>query len=553
VRGPGRQLAESARAIRAAVANPDLRRLQLALASLVVGQWAYTVAVAVYAYEQGGAAAVGLVGLVRMLPSAFAAPLVAYLGDRYPRRRVLLVAGAAEGTGVALTAAAVTADAPALFVYALTAVVQVATTAAVPTRAALMPSLARTPEELTAANVAATTIDSVGAFLGPAVAGVLVGFADAGIVLLVVTAVFGCAVVLLGRITPDERPRARARIDLTAELLAGVRTLAGERRLAVLTGLYGSQTLVAGALNVLIVVVSLELLDLGDAGVGYLNAAIGIGGLAGAAVMFALAVGSRRLAPHFALGMGLWGVPMILIGVWPEPVVAFMLLGLLGVGNTLVDVAGVTLLQRAVPDAVLARVFGVLESLTWGTIALGSIAASGLVEALGGRGALVVVGALLPLLTVLAWRQLSSLDARPPDAAAFDLLHRVPILAPLPPAVTEALAAAAHPLRLAAGDVVFSRGDAGDRFYVIEHGEVEVDIDRRAPVVLGPGEFFGEIALLADVPRTATVRARTVVEAYALAGDAFVTAVTGHAESADAADLVIATRLGSATSRGASV
>ena len=381
----------------------------------------------------------------------------------------------------------------------------------------------------------------------------LVGFADAGVVLLVVTAVFGCAVLLLGRIKPDERPRARARIDLTAELLAGVRTLAGERRLAVLTGLYGSQTLVAGALNVLIVVVSLELLDLGDA-VGYLNAAIGIGGLAGAAVMFALAVGSRRLAPHFALGMGLWGVPMILIGVWPEPVVAFVLLGLLGVGNTLVDVAGVTLLQRAVPDAVLARVFGVLESLTWGTIALGSIAASGLVEALGGRGALIVVGALLPLLTVLAWRQLSSLDARPPDAAAFDLLHRVPILAPLPPAVTEALAAAAHPLRIAAGDVVFSRGDAGDRFYVIEHGEVEVDVDRRAPVVLGPGEFFGEKSPCSRTYRVPQPSGRGRSSRRTRCSyDAFVTAVTGHAESVDATDLVIATRLAPPPRGGASV
>jgi MFS family permease len=548
-----RQLRESGAALRAAAANPDLRRLELALAALVIGQWSYTVVVAVYAYHQGGAAAVGLVGLIRMLPAAIAAPLTALLADRYRRQRVLLVAALLEGLGVGVTAAAVLADVPSLLVYTITAGVQLATTAAVPARAALIPSVARSPEELTAANVAATTIDSVGAFLGPAVAGVLVGFADTGVVLLVVTAVFGGAVVLLSRITPDERPRAGPRIDLTGELLAGVRTLAGERKLAVLTGLYGAQTLVAGALNVLIVVVSLELLDLGDAGVGYLNAAIGIGGLVGAAVMFALAVARPRLAPHFALGMALWGVPMILIGVWPAPVVAFVLLGLLGVGNTLVDVAGVTLLQRAVPDAVLARVFGVLESLTWGTIAVGSIAASGLVEALGGRGALIVVGALLPLLTALAWRQLSALDARPPDAAALDLLRAVPILAPLPPAVTEALAAAASPFRLGAGEVVFRRGEAGDRFYVIRHGEIEVDVDRRAPVVLGPGEFFGEIALLADVTRTATVRARTPVEGYSLEGGTFVTAVTGHAESADAADLVIATRLGSATSRGASV
>jgi hypothetical protein len=359
--------------------------------------------------------------------------------------------------------------------------------------------------------------------------------------------------VLLGRITPDERPPVQERLALATELLAGVRAIAGDTKLAVLTGLYGSQTLVAGALNVLIVVMSLELLGLGDAGVGYLNAAIGIGGLAGAAVMFALVAGSRRLAPHFALGMALWGIPMVLIALWTEPAVAFVLLGLLGVGNTLVDVSGVTLLQRAVPDAVLARVFGVLESLTWGTIALGSIAASGLVATVGGRGALAVTGALLPVLTVLAWRQLAALDREQPDAAAIALLRGIPIFAPLPRPVMEALAAALQTVRLSAGEVVFRRGDAGDRFYVIARGEVEVDVDGREPVVLRPGDFFGEIALLGDRPRTATVRAMTPLEVYALPGEGFVAAVTGHAESAGAADLVIASRLGSATSRAASV
>jgi MFS family permease len=549
-----RQLSESGAALRAAAANPDLRRLELALAALVVGQWSYTVVVAVYAYHQGGAPAVGLVGLVRMLPAAFAAPFTALLADRYRRQRVLLVAALLEGLGVGVTAAAVIGGEPSLFVYAITAGVQLATTAAVPARAALIPSIARSPEELTAANVAATTIDSVGAFAGPAVAGVLVGFADPGIVLVVVAGVFVAAILLLSRIRPDERPQVPGRaFKLTGELLAGARALAGETRLAVLTGLYASQTLVAGALNVLIVVAALELLDLGDAGVGYLNAAIGIGGIVGAAVMFALVGGTRRLAPHFAVGMALWGLPMMLLALWPQPVFAFAVLGLLGVGNTLVDVAGVTLLQRAVPDAVLARVFGVLESLTWGTIAVGSIAASGLVAALGGRGALVVAGGLLPLLTVLSWRQLAALDARPFDVEALELLRGVPIIAPLPPPVVEALATKLQQVHVGAGDLVFRRGDLGERFYVISRGEVEVDAGGQEPIVLGRGDFFGEIALLARVPRTATVKAKTLVEAYALPGEAFVAAVTGHAESGEAADLVIASRLGSATSRGASV
>jgi MFS family permease len=548
-----RQLSESGAALRAAAANPDLRRLELALAALVVGQWSYTIVVAVYAYHQGGAAAVGLVGLIRMLPAAFAAPLTALLADRHRRQRVLFVAALLEGLGVGVTAAAIVGGQPSLLVYAITAGVQLATTAAVPARAALIPSIARSPEELTAANVTATTIDSVGAFAGPAVAGVLVGFAGPGKVLVVVAAVFACAILLLGRIRPDERPHVEPGTFDLGELLAGVRALGSDTKLAVLTGLYASQTLVAGALNVLLVVAALELLDLGDAGVGYLNAAIGIGGTAGAATMFALVGGTRRLAPHFAVGMVLWGLPMVLLALWTQPVFAFAVLGLLGVGNTLVDVAGVTLLQRAVPDAVLGRVFGVLESLTWGTIAAGSIAASGLVAAFGGRVALAVAGGLLPLLAVVSWRQLAALDARPPDPAALELLGGVPIFAPLPPAVVEALAGALQLVRFPEGAVVFRRGDRGDSFYVISSGEIEVDAGRPELIVLGRGDFFGEIALLADVPRTATVRARQAVEAYALAGTAFVAAVTGHSDSADAADLVIAARLGSAASRGASV
>jgi MFS family permease len=527
--------------MRAVFANPDLRRLQIALAALVVGQWAYTVAVAVYAYEQGGAAAVGLVGLIRMLPSAFAAPLVAYFADRYPRRRVLLVAGAAEGIGVALTAATVAADAPAFLVYGLTAVVQVATTAAVPTRAALMPSLARTPEELTAANVAATTIDSVGSFAGPALGGVLLAVAGVDVVLALVTAAFAGAVLLMTRIrvTPDPTTDDAGEESLRRELLAGARAILDDRDLGLITGLYAAQTLVAGALNVLIVVAALELLDLGDAGVGYLNAAIGLGGLAGSVVALGL-VARRRLAADFALGMLLWGAPMILVALWVEPAFALVVLAVLGIGNTLVDVAGVTLLQRAVSDAVLARVFGVVEGLTWGTIALGSILASGLVAWLGTRWAFAVVGAVLPVLTALAWPRLAAIDRRTRvPVEELGLLRRVPIFAPLPQATLEALVAALRPARFPAGDEIVREGEAGDSFYVIREGEVEV-----AGRTLGPGESFGEIALLRGTPRTATVRARTDVEAYAIDGDAFVAAVTGHAGSARAAQGVVAARLG---------
>lgn len=536
-------LGESAAALRGVLGNSGLRSLELALASLVVGQWSYTVAVAVYAYQEGGPAAVGLVGLIRMLPSAFAAPFTALLADRFPRRRVLLLAGLTEGLGVGVTAFAVAAAAPSLLVYAITAVVQISTTAAVPTRAALMPSLARDPAELTAANVVATTIDSVGSFAGPAIGGLLLVFADVDLVLALSAGPFAAAVVLMSRIpAPRETPR-RTAAGVAGEVLAGFRAIAADRSLAIVTGLYSAQTLVAGALNVLVVVAALELLDLGEAGVGYLNAAIGVGGVVGTAVALAL-VGRRRLASDFALGMLLWGLPMMLVAAWTNAAFALVLLAVLGIGNTLVDVSGVTLLQRSVPDEVLARVFGVLESLTWATIGLGAILASGLVAGLGARGALLAVGAILPILTALAWRRLAAIDAKAVAPPGIDALRGVPFLARLPAVTLEGVAAALRPVRFAAGADVFRRGDPGDAFYVVTSGQVEVETGAASPVVLGPGDFFGEIALLRDVPRTATVRARTDVNAYALRSDAFIAAVTGHAASAAAAEAVVAARLG---------
>jgi MFS family permease len=549
----GTQLAESLGAIHDVVRNPDLRRLQVALACLVVGQWTYTVAVAVYAYEHGGAAAVGLVGLIRMLPSAFAAPVTAFLADRYPRRRVLVVATLAEGVGVALTAAAVFGGVPALFVYALTAVVQVATTAAVPTRAALMPALARTPAELTAANVTATTIDSVGSFAGPALGGLLLVFLDVEVVLALVAGTFAGAVLLMMRIRASGEVQEGAATErLVPAVLGGFRAIATVPALRLITGLYGAQTLVAGALNVLVVVAALEVLDLGNAGVGYLNAAIGIGGLAGSVVALAL-VGRNRLASDFALGMILWGVPMVLIAVWAHPVFVLVVLALLGVGNTLVDVSGVTLLQRSVADEVLARVFGVLESLTWATIALGSILAAGLVGALGARGAFLATGAILPLLTALAWTRLAAIDrAAPAPERELELLRSIEMFAPLPPGTLEGLASALRPVRFPAGAEIVREGEPGDDFYVIVRGEVDVAAGSQT-ITLGRGDFFGEIALLRGTSRNATVRARTDVEAYALDGDAFVAALTGHAASAEAAESVIAARLGSLRTRGASL
>jgi MFS family permease len=543
-----RRLRESLRAFAAVFHNEDLRRLELAWSGSIIGQWGYEVALAVFAYRAGGASAVGLVALVRLLPAAVVAPFAALLGDRFRRKRIMVAADLARACAMAGAAAAVFGGAPAVTVYALAAIAAVTGTAFGPAQSALLPSLARSPEELTAANATSTTLESVGFFVGPALGGLLLAVTSVGAVFAMAAALFLWSAFVLGRIVGDSRGGPGIAGDsILREALAGFRAIAAERRLRLIVGLYGSQTLAAGILRVLLVVTALQVLDLGPSGVGFLNSAVGIGALAGMLVMLTL-IGTSRLAAVFRLGILLWGVPLALLGIWPSVAAALVLLGILGVGNTLVDVAGLTLLQRAAPDEVRARVFGVLESVFLGTIAIGAILAPLLTAALGARGALIAAGGGLSVLVLLFWRPLSAADATAAvPESTLALLRSIPIFAPLPPVTLEQLASRLSRVHVPAGEAIFRRGDPGDRFYVIGDGEVEIALDGGSPKTLGRGGYFGEIALLRDVPRTATVTTRTEVELYVLERDVFIAAVTGHAPSAEAADAVIATHLGSAS------
>jgi MFS family permease len=548
------RVAESAAALRNVFRNPDLRRLELAWAGSITGEWAYAIALAVFAYDVGGAAAVGLVGVIRFLPSAVVAPFAALLADRFRRERVMLSADLVRALAMSGAAVAAFAEAPAGVVYLLAGLVAVVSTAFLPAQAALLPSLAREPSELTAANVASSTIESIGSFAGPALGGLLLAATSAGVVFAATAGAFLWSALLVLRIRGGNgESEAAANEGLLRQALAGFKAIGSEPRLRLLVGLYGAQTLVAGALNVLIVVAALELLDLGRSGPGLLNSAVGVGGLVGALAALAL-VGRRRLAADFGFGLVLWGVPIALIGVWPEPAAALVLLGVLGVGNTLVDVAALTLLQRTVPREVLARVFGVLESLVVGTIGIGSAVAPLLIEGLGVRGALVATGAVLPALAVLTWRRLALLDAQAaPPGRPLDLLRAIPMFSPLPGTTLEHLAASVATVRVRAGEEVVREGEPGDRFYVVGEGELEARPAGRPPSPLGPGDHFGEIALLRRVPRTATVAAGTDATLYALERDEFVAAVTGHPASREAADAVIGARLGSLRTGLASV
>jgi MFS family permease len=534
------------RALRSVFANPNLRRLELALAGSSVGGWAYAVALSVFAYAVGGTGAVGLVWLIVMLPAALAAPFTGLFADRYPRQRVMLIAVLARAFALAAAASAIFAHLDAALVYLFAAIASVLARVFYPAQAALLPSLARGPEELTAANVASSTIESVGIFAGPALGGLLLAVSEPAVVFATAAATLTFSALLIGRIEPAgdaQEAASPGRNGVGRQLLGGFEAILSDGGLRVLVGLYAIAALVAGALNVLLVVSALKLLDIGQSGVGLLYSTVGLGGLLGSFAALTL-VGRRRLAFSFGAAVVLFGASLALIGIVPVPALAFVLLVLVGAASTLADVACLTLLQRAVADAVLGRVFAILEGLLVGMVGVGAILTPLLIGVLGVRGALILTGAALPLVAALAWSRLIAIDATAHiPTRELSLLRSLPIFAPLPPATIEHLASRLVSVSVRAGTDVFRQGDRGDRFYVVYDGEVAVLANGQRVASLGPGDFFGEIALLRDAPRMATIRTESNVTLYSLERDEFVAAVSGHPVSTTASESIIAARL----------
>ena len=547
-----KRLGESARAFSATARNPSLRRAQLAFGATWTAEWAFTVALGVVAFRDGGAGAVGVVAFVRMAPAALLAPLGTALADRFRRDRVLLWSCLIRAAATAAAAALLAGGGSKLAVYALAVVATAAFTVFRPAHTALLPGLCTTPLELTSANVVRGLIDSLSTLLGPLAAALLLDLGSPAAVFATTAALaFASAVLLLGlsyEAPPRGPPQPLRRIGL--ETAEGFRALVGYRDAGLLFGLGLAQTLTRGFLTVFLVVVALDLLDTGDPGVGLLTAAVGAGAVAGSlgASMF---VRGRRLATLEGIGVALWGVPLSLSGAFPYEPAVLALMCAIGVGNALIDIGVFTLPTRLVPEELHARVYGAFESLVALTVALGSLITPLVIHLLGIRGALAVLGLVAPTLVVLAWRRLRAIDASIAHRdEEIDVLNKVGIFRPLPMPAIDSLALHVDHAHVAAGREVFHQGDRGDRFYVIDDGEAEVIGDGRLIRTMGPGDGFGEIALLHDTLRTTTVRARTSLRLYALDRHHFVSAVSGYQSSAREADTLVHARLGAFDPRG---
>lgn len=540
------RVSPAAAALRDVMRNPSIRRIELSWTTGTAADWAFLVVLLVFVYDASGTLAVGILGAVRIVPAILTAPLAPTLVERYRGDRVLTAINVVRCAGAVLTAVVIGTHVPIEFVYVLAAVVAGAGALLRPIQNAMLPAFARTPRELVAANVASSMGEGIGTFVGPLLASVIVASTSSVAASLLVAVTFAGAAAAVTGIRFERAADARGGVSgdraggfRFADALRVVRRYPGATLVA---GDFVVQTFVRGLLLTLIVVSSIELLGLGDAGVGLLSAALGLGGLMGA--LGALGIdGGAGLARVFMIALAGWGLPLLLIGAWPAAALALVALFVTGVSNAVLDVSGFTLVQRGVRNEDRVTMFGVMEGSFGVGLLVGSLAGPALVALLGTRGSLLVAGAILPILSLITWRPIAKRTRRSPLVDAhIALLRRNPLFAPLPLTALDRLAESLVPVSYGESEVVMREGDPGDGYVLIEHGEVDVSADGRSLGTCGQGDGVGEIALLQRVPRTATVVARTYVEGYAIDAAAFLTAVSGPAAAA-AAEAVASERL----------
>jgi MFS family permease len=521
-------------AVREALASDGIRRLELIWAIGIAADAALLVVLLVVVYAQDGAVAAGVLGAVRMGPAVLAGILAASVVRRFGGRRVLLGLGLLRAAVGALCAVVIATGMPVIWLYVLAAAGAVAGAPVRPAAATLMPGLARSPGELVAANMAWGTGEGLGTFAGPFLAGLLIAAGQLPLAAGLVAAAFLGTVVIAAGLRFEHAADAAGggRQQRGLALASGLRAVLRRPLLRwSMLGVYGQVT-TRGLLNPLTVVASIELLGMGDAGVGLLSAAVGLGGLVGAVFAVSL-TRSDRLVRTMCAALAYWGAPIAVIGLIANPVVGLAAMVVTGIANAVYDVAVITIFQRGSTNQERAAVFSVFEGIAGLGLVTGSLLAPVLLAAFGTRGALGIAGSLLPVIALLIYGRVGRTDRiSVVDEEIVRLVRRVDVFAELPLTAVERLAAGMTPVGAIAGQVLVREGDPGDTFVIVASGELEVTVGGQPMDRLGPGAGFGEVALLRQSPRTATVTALTDMTGWAVDSATFACAVSGPATAA---------------------
>ncbi len=511
--------------------NPLLRRLQMSFVGFAFAEHATWLAILVYAYARGGVGEAGLVAMIQLLPAIIVAPFAAYAGDRFRTELVLSFGYALQSVSMAATALAMWANLP-IVSYVAATVVASSITFSRPLMGAVLPEITRTPSDLVAANVVTGFVEYVGMFIGPLVAGLILANGSPAAVFAVCAVVTANSAFLSlrlrldhdGKIGTSSTPR-----DVLAGVWEGLRGVASHRALRSLMVLMIIGGLVRGAIDVLMVLFAEARLDGGGGAAGLLGVGVGVGAIVGAVGSAGL-IGSARIASYLACSAALFAFAFVVLSGVELLTVGMLLFACFGLGESLLRITASVGTQRLAPDALLARIFGVAEGLQMAAMAFGSFGVSVIVRAMGLGPALVSMGsvvALTMMVTAVRFRQAGG-DVPPPPAELIDRLLNNDVFRHLPGLALARLAGRVREERFESGAAVITEGEIGDRYYLITSGRVTVTVGGEFVREMGPGQAFGEIALVRDLPRTATVTCSVPSDLLMVERDDFLEAVTGH-------------------------
>ncbi len=523
--------------------NGALARVLGAYASCGIAEFGIWIILLLYAYDRDGATGSTIMVLVQVLPSIAFAPFAGRLADRIAPVRVLRLSYVVQAAALGTVALTISLSGPEALVFALAPCATLGFDLTCSAQAALFPAIVRTPAELTTANVLTGWTDGAAYLVGPAVAGAVVALGGLAPAVVVTAAanVLAAALVSGGVRAVDLRGTPQSETsDLQTGAFSSLWSALSSPATRLLLVFIGFYYVLIGALDVLCVVLAVSLLHLGQGAAGYLNAAIGGGGMLAAFVTVVLA-GRAHLARLLAVSLLVASGVVALIGAFPSVAGAVVLLAVSGLSGMVFRTVARIVLQRAAPPESAGTMFAAVAGIASLGLAAGTLVVRASIAIDGLRAALFAPAVVGFVLVGVAWHRLRSVD----DAATIPqvqirLLRSLPIFAPLPPPELEGLARGLELIAVPAGTAIVREGDRGERYFVVADGTLAVTSHGQPLRTLGRGTGFGEIALVTRSPRTATVTATTDALLYGLDQDAFVGVLTGHPRASSVVRNVVA-------------
>ena len=524
-------LKSSADALQSVRSVPTVRRYVDAVALLDFAQYTSGMVVWLYVFARGSTEAISLLVITSSGTVALLAAPMSSFADRYGRGRIAAV-GALLRAGVLLAmAVSIAAKLPVGTTIVLAGLEGAVYSVGAPALRALAPTLVQTPSELSSVNLVISLGLALAIFLGPLVGGLAYELTGAVPVVTAVAAVFALSYPRLSRFQQEgppvePEPVTQARHGRLSEALEGLRTAASERDIRLTLLVFCGYSFAVGILDVLLIVIARDVLHQSSGGAGALYAAFGVGGL-----LAGIGIGQlvrARLARVFGIAVVVWALPIAGIALAAQVAIAWVCGFFAGMAGTVAQAAGDTVLQRATPDRLMSRVLGAYETLTGIAYMVAALVPAILIASLGARTILVIGAAVAPLVVIFCWRGLLQLDRDlDVDDERLKLVSSVPWLHTGSLAEQDRLAALLEEESAPAGEVILYQGETGIRFYILQSGAARVLVDGREVSRLGSGDWFGEVALLSDIPRTATVQATENSVLLSLADEDFHRALAG--------------------------